>query len=136
MVPFWRHPTETPAPRSAQRPRGAPVGTILFVVFLLVLGLHTLLDRVTPYTSEATLQAPVVGVAPNVSGTIVTVSVRDNQPVHIGDPLFRIDRQRFEAAAAQAQADLADAVQRVGASTAALTAAAARVSDANANLTN
>ena len=89
---------------------------VLFALFLLALILHTLFDRLTPYTSEATLQAPVVGVAPNVSGTIMTVSVHDNQPVHAGDPLFRIDPLRFEAALKQAEANLSDAVQRVGAS--------------------
>jgi multidrug resistance efflux pump len=46
-----------------------PIGLVLFTLFLLALVLHTLFDRLTPYTSEATLQAPVVGVAPNVSGT-------------------------------------------------------------------
>src|SRR5215475_11481626 len=118
------------------RRRFSFVGLILFVLFLVGLVLHTLFDRVTPYTSEATLQAPVVGVAPNVSGTIVSVSVQDNQPVKAGDRLFRIDRQRFEAAVKQAEANLNDATQRVGASTAALAAAAAKVSDAKANLTN
>ena len=113
-----------------------PVGLVLFALFLLALVLHTLFDRLTPYTSEATLQAPVVGVAPNVSGTIVSVSVQDNQMVHAGDRLFRIDPLRYEAALQQAEANLSDAVQRVGASAAALSAAAAKVSDANANLTN
>ncbi|MEJ0015458.1 MAG: HlyD family secretion protein [Acetobacteraceae bacterium] len=108
----------------------------MFLLFLLALVLHTVFDRVTPYTSEATLQAPVVGVAPNVSGTIIAVSVKDNQTVHAGDRLFRIDPLRFEAALKQAEANLSDAVQRVGASTAALSAAAAKVSDANAGLTN
>jgi len=64
-----------------------PVGLVLFALFLLALVLHTLFDRLTPYTSEATLQAPVVGVAPNVSGTIVSASVQDNQTVHVGDHL-------------------------------------------------
>jgi multidrug resistance efflux pump len=64
-----------------------PVGVVLFALLVVALFLHTLFDRLTPDTSEATLQAPVVGVAPNVSGTIITVSVRDNQPVHADDPL-------------------------------------------------
>src|ERR1700755_3354230 len=87
-------------------------GVILFALFLLALVLHTVFDRLTPYTSEATLQAPVVGVAPNVSGTIVSVAVQDNQPVHGGEPLFRIDPLRFEAALKQAEANLSAAVQR------------------------
>ena len=121
---------------SRRRRRLLPLGLSLFLLFLAALVLHTLFDRLTPYTSEATLQAPVVGVAPNVSGTIISVSVRDNQPVHTGDQLFKIDPQRFEVALKQAEANLSNAVQSVGASTAALSAAAAKVSDANANLAN
>src|SRR3954471_16351456 len=84
------------------RRRGiSSIGTILFALFLVALVLHTLFDRLTPYTSEATLQAPVVGVAPNISGTIISVAVQDNQPVHAGDRLLRIDPQRFEAAVKQ-----------------------------------
>src|SRR3954454_1344563 len=116
--------------------RLSPAGVILFALFLLALVLHTVFDRLTPYTSEATLQAPVVGVAPNVSGTITAVSVQDNQPVKAGERLFQIDAQRFDAAVKQAEANLNDVVQRVGASAAALTAAVARVSDAKANLAN
>ncbi|HYZ62459.1 MAG TPA: HlyD family secretion protein, partial [Acetobacteraceae bacterium] len=86
--------------------------------------------------SEATLQAPVVGVAPNVSGTIVAVSIRDNQPVRTGDKLFQIDPSRFDAAVAQAEANLSNAVMAVGASTVALSAPAARVADAQAALAN
>ena len=124
---------ETPQARPRRR---LPVGFVLFLIFLAVLLLHTVLDRVTPYTSEATLQAPVVGVAPDVSGTIVGVSLKDNQPVHAGDPLFQIDPARFETAVAQAEANLSSAVMTVGASTAALQAPAARVADAQASLAN
>src|SRR5215471_10587586 len=112
------------------------VGVVLFLLFVVALVLHTLFDRFTPYTSEATFQAPIVGVAPNISGTIVSVSIQDNHPVRAGDRLFQIDPQRFDAAAKQAEANLADAQQRVGATTASLIAAAAKVSDANANLAN
>lgn len=119
-----------------QRPhRRRPVGMVLFLIFVLVLVLHTIMDRVIPYTSEATLQAPVVGLAPNVSGTIISVSVQDNQEVHAGDPLFQIDTPRFETAVAQAEANLSSAVMAVGASAAALSGAAARVADAQAALT-
>jgi len=77
-----------------------------------------------------------VGVAPNVSGTILSVAVQDNQPVHVGERLVRSDPLRFEAALKQAQANFSRPCKRVGASTAALSAAAAKLSDANANLTN
>ena len=126
-------PFRAPVPR---RPRTRPVGLTLFLVFLSVLLLHTALDRLAPYTSEATLQAPVVGVAPNVSGTIVGVSIKDNQPVRTGDAMFQIETSRFDTAVAQAEANLSSAVMSVGASTVALLAPAARVAEAQAALAN
>jgi multidrug resistance efflux pump len=126
----------TPNPPAPRRHRRRPVGLILFLVFVAVLLLNTLLDRQAPYTSEATLQAPVVGVAPNVSGTIVQVLVKDNQPVRAGDALFQIDPARFETVVAQAEANLSNAVMAVGASTVALAAPAARVADMQASLAN
>lgn len=128
----------TPAPIADQGAarRHTWIGLALLLLFLGGLAQHVLLDRFAPYTSEASLQAPVIGVAPNVSGTIVEVAVRDNQPVQAGDLLFRIDPQRFVAAVAQAEAKLASASQQVGASTAALAAAEARVTDTTAALEN
>jgi len=111
-------------------------GLVLLLLFLAGLAVHVLFDRFAPYTSEASLQAPVIGVAPNVSGTIVEVAVRDNQRVKAGDLLFRIDPQRFATAVAQAEANLATVSQQVGASTAALAAAEARVTDTTAALEN
>jgi multidrug resistance efflux pump len=122
---------------SAPRRRPAiPVGLVLLGLFLVGLVLHTVFDRLTPYTSEATLQAPVVGVAPNVSGTLVSVKIQDNQSVRAGAPLFQIDPERYAAAVAQAEANLNDVTQRVGASAAALSGSAAKVGDANASLAN
>ena len=47
-----------------------------------------------------------VAVAPDVSGLVSEVLVRDNQPVRKGDVLFRIDRDRFVLALRQAEATL------------------------------
>jgi multidrug resistance efflux pump len=72
---------------------------------LIVLGLITVLflysiiaDRMTPYTSQATVQAFVVRMAPEVSGRVMDVNVIDNQRVKAGDVLFRIDPQPFTLA--------------------------------------
>lgn len=60
-----------------------------------------------PWTRDGRVLAQVVDVAPEVSGTVVEVPVQDNQFVHKGDVLFRIDPARFELAIAQAQVDTA-----------------------------
>jgi multidrug resistance efflux pump len=57
-----------------------------------------------PWTRDARVRAEVIGVAPDVSGLVAEVLVRDNQPVHRGDALFRLDRARFVLALAQAKA--------------------------------
>lgn len=59
-----------------------------------------------PWTRDARLRADVVGIAPDVSGLISDVVVKDNQTVKKGDVLFRVDRERFTIALAQANAAL------------------------------
>ncbi len=130
---------EAPASLAANAAVTAPTrrrftGAILLGLLVAVIALHILVDQFTPYSSEATVQAPVIGVAPNVSGTIVEVSVEDNQVVRANDPLFTIDPERFAAAVAAAEAALADAGQQVGASTAGIGTAEARLSEAQAHL--
>ncbi|WP_407177271.1 efflux RND transporter periplasmic adaptor subunit [Bradyrhizobium sp. STM 3562] len=60
-----------------------------------------------PWTRDGRVRADVVVVAPDVSGFVTEVLVHDNQPVHRGDVLFRIDRARFELALRQAEAVVA-----------------------------
>ncbi|HLC08179.1 MAG TPA: biotin/lipoyl-binding protein, partial [Methyloceanibacter sp.] len=110
---------------------------------LIVLGLITVLflysiiaDRMTPYTSQATVQAFVVRMAPEVAGRVMEVNVIDNQRVKAGDVLFRIDPQPFTLALAQAEARLAGVGQSIGASTAAVTSAQERLIEAEAKRDN
>jgi RND family efflux transporter MFP subunit len=60
-----------------------------------------------PWTRDGRVRADVVGVAPDVSGPVAQVLVRDEQVVHRGDVLFRIDRARFDIALQQADAVVA-----------------------------
>jgi len=57
-----------------------------------------------PWTRDAHLRADIVSVAPDVSGIVTEVAVRDNQAVTKGEVLFRIDPQRFQIALDQATA--------------------------------
>jgi len=59
-----------------------------------------------PWTRDGHVRADVVPVAPDVSGFVTEVLVKDNQPVQRGDVLFRIDRARYEIALKQAEAVL------------------------------
>jgi RND family efflux transporter MFP subunit len=57
-----------------------------------------------PWTRDARVRATIVNLAPDVSGLISSLNVVDNQRVKKGDVLFVIERDRFQAALAQAQA--------------------------------
>jgi RND family efflux transporter MFP subunit len=59
-----------------------------------------------PWTRDGHVRADVVPVAPDVSGFVTEVLVKDNQQVRRGDVLFRIDRARYEIALRQAEAVL------------------------------
>ena len=87
--------------------RGAVrVGITLVVLLAAVSAGHELwahyMDE--PWTRDAKVRADIVGVAPDVSGFVSEVLVRDNQSVKQGDVLFRIDRARFAIALEQAEA--------------------------------
>jgi RND family efflux transporter MFP subunit len=61
----------------------------------------------SPWTRDARVRANVVSVAPDISGYVDDVRVRDNQFVHKGDVLFVIDQDRYRLALADAEASLA-----------------------------
>jgi multidrug resistance efflux pump len=61
----------------------------------------------SPWTRDARVRADVVTVAPDISGWVDDIRVRDNQFVHKGDVLFVIDQERFRLALADAEATLA-----------------------------
>ena len=60
-----------------------------------------------PRTDDAYVRANTVGMAPRVFGQIVELPIRDNQIVHVGDLLYRIDPRPYEVALARAEAKLA-----------------------------
>ena len=62
-----------------------------------------------PWTRDGRVSAQIVRIAPEVSGTVLGVSVVDDQFVKQGDVLYRIDPAHFALALAQAEAQLAAA---------------------------
>jgi membrane fusion protein (multidrug efflux system) len=57
-------------------------------------------------TDNAYVQADRVTIAPQVGGRVVEVAVRENEAVHKGDVLFRIDAEPLQIAAARMQAQM------------------------------
>jgi multidrug resistance efflux pump len=100
---------------------------VILVLFVVLFGWTLIADRLTPYTSDASVRAFVVRTVPEVSGKVIEVGVRDNQIVRAGDLLYRIDPTPFRIAVERAEAKLAAAGQAVGASTAAVDEAQAQL---------
>ena len=80
---------------------------IVFIVAILigrVLWVHYMDE---PWTRDGRVRAEIVNVAPDVSGAVVDLPVKDNQLVKKGDLLMQIDPSHFQIAVEQAQAAVA-----------------------------
>ncbi|EHH66926.1 biotin/lipoyl-binding protein [Gluconobacter morbifer] len=85
---------------------------LTLIVLALAIGLgRTMWDIyvLAPWTRDGRVRVYVVDAAPEVSGTVVSVPVVDNQFVHKGDPLFVLDPVRFRLDIDAARARLAGA---------------------------
>jgi membrane fusion protein, multidrug efflux system len=60
-------------------------------------------NGIRPRTDDAEVFANLIGIAPEVSGRIIRINVKDNQLVHKGDLLFEIDPLPYEYALESAQ---------------------------------
>jgi multidrug resistance efflux pump len=82
--------------------------TLLVVVFAAIVARWMWIHyELAPWSRDGRVRADVVTVAPDVAGFVVSVAVVDNQVVRKGDPLFQLDRARFEIALRQALAAVA-----------------------------
>lgn len=89
--------------------RAFPVAATLVLVVAAMLVLSHLWQYYMrdPWTRDAHIAADIVQVAPDVSGLVTEVPVRDNAPVRRGEVLFVVDQARYRIALAQAQGSLA-----------------------------
>jgi len=95
--------------RHPSLPRVAQIGRILLTLLVASLACWALLKlwdhyELAPWTRDGRVRANVVQVAPDVSGLVTAVPIRDNEEVHAGQVLFELDRARFELAVQQARA--------------------------------
>ncbi|KPN89326.1 HlyD family secretion protein [Pseudomonas nunensis] len=83
--------------------------TLLIVSFAVVVVWRMVMYYMfAPWTRDGHIRADIVQIAPDVSGLIQQVQVRDNQLVQRGQVLFSIDQDRFKLALRQAKAAVAD----------------------------
>lgn len=86
--------------------RVAATGFLVLCAIIITVSLWRYYE-VYPRTPDGKVRADVILVAPDVSGLVTRVFVKDNQNVRAGTPLFEIDRQRFQIEADHARAVLA-----------------------------
>jgi multidrug resistance efflux pump len=91
-----------------------PVSRFVLTAFLLLITAYLLVALWNayvraPWTRAGGVRAQFVRIAPVVSGTVREMAVTDNQRVHKGDVLYRLDPARFQLALEQAQSELAAA---------------------------
>lgn len=111
--------------------------TLIILGLIVILFLYSIIaDRMTPYTSQAVVQAYVLRVSPEVSGRVVELGVTDNQKVRAGELLFRIDPEPYQIALQEAEAKVASVGQNIGANTAAVSSAQERLIEVRAQRDN
>jgi RND family efflux transporter MFP subunit len=81
--------------------------TAVLLLIALLFGRYLWNDNMSsPWTRDGRIKADILHIAPDVSGIVTAVAVRDNQFVKKGDILFSIDKDRYEQALAQAEANV------------------------------
>lgn len=107
---------------------------LMSVAFLLVFSIVT--DRIIPMTDNARVKGYVVPIKPQVSGQVLDIVVQPNQLVEEGQVLAKLNPSDYEIAVKQAEQNLEIAGQNVGAQTASIASAQARLTSANVESEN
>ena len=126
-------------PIPAEKPSKNPLRlTALFVVVIAIalFALSVAMERLTPSSSQAVVQAYVVRMAAEVAGRVHRGRRHRQCPGEAGQVLFRIDPRPYEIAVAEAQAQLERIGQTLGASTQAVESAQAKLVKAQADREN
>lgn len=124
-------PAPAPAPKKGQGSRRGAI--VVLVLIVASLAWYFVADRLTPYTSQARVQAFVVPVPAEVAGTVLKVHVRNNDEVQRGQALFDIDPSQYRIALQRSRSDYESVRRSVNASVAAVEAAKAALQAARAN---
>jgi multidrug resistance efflux pump len=103
-------PPRTPAARLRVKklPRAVRLAVTAVVVLVgVILGVWAFQSyEYSPWTRDGRVSAYVVDTAPEISGLVIAVPVGDNQFVHKGDLLYKIDARDYIAAVERSQAEV------------------------------
>jgi multidrug efflux system membrane fusion protein len=127
---------------STSRQRLGLLFSVGIFISTVVLGLIVLYETKNyPRTDDAAVIANFIGIAPQVEGRIIRLSVRDNQFVKQGDLLFEIDDRPFRYALERAiseqaalEGQIEDERRRIAALVSAVSVAGANIQGAQADI--
>lgn len=97
-------PVPAVAPAPARR-IGRIIGIGVVLLAMLCLGIVVFQVDIHPRTDDASVRANFIEIAPEVSGRLIELPVKDNEFVKQGDSLFVIDPRPYEYALQQALSD-------------------------------
>ncbi len=109
---------------------------VLSLTFIVLFLYIIIADRHAPLTTEGRVHGHVVQVAPEVSGRVTEVMVKNNESVRKGDILFKLDSRQFEIALDKARLSLQSAKEKEVALHAQKSAAIANITRAKATHDN
>lgn len=107
---------------------------IALIIIAIMFVWYVIADRIAPWTDQARVQAYVVPIVSQVAGRVIEVNVGKDEEVQQGDVLLKIDPTDYELAVDNAETNLELAGQDIGAGTANVSTAQAKVVEAIANL--
>jgi multidrug resistance efflux pump len=107
---------------------------IALIVIAIIFVWYVAADRLAPWTDKARVQAYIVPIVSQVAGRVVEINVGKDQEVQQGDVLLKIDPADYQLAVENAETNLELAGQDIGAGTASVTTAQAKVVEAQANV--
>jgi multidrug resistance efflux pump len=125
---------KNPASKDNQTDPVRKTTRIVLIVVAVLFIWYVVADRLAPWTDQARVQAYVIPIVPQVSGKVVSVKVEKDQMVQPGDPLLRIDPSDYQLAVESAESALELAGQEIGAGTATVSTAQAKLVEAITNL--
>lgn len=107
---------------------------IALVIIAVMFVWYIVADRLAPWTDQARVQAYVVPIVSQVAGRVIEINVGKDQEVQQGEVLLKIDPSDYQLAVDNAETNLELAGQEIGAGTASVSTAQAKVVEAAANL--
>jgi len=120
---------------------GRLLGILIVAAAAVAVSLVLRRFHIHPQTDDAEVFANLIGIAPEVSGRIVQINVKDNQFVRKGELLFQINPVPYQYALETARSQQAtldgqirDLQRRIGAETSAIEAARANSNSAQAKI--